>query len=57
VESLVEEGLSAVPQREIVITREQEIEASHVALLPDIIYGDQAPPPEIAGGAMEGRSV
>ncbi len=53
----MEEGLSAVPQREIVITREQEIEASHVALLPDIIYGDQAPPPEIAGGAMEGRSV
>ncbi len=54
VESLVQEGQSAVPQREIVQTRRAEMEACRNAVLPDIIYGDQAPPLEVAS-ASSGR--
>jgi pyruvate,water dikinase len=53
VESLVKEGHSAASQQGIVLTRMQEMEASRDTLLPDIIYGDQAPPLEVAGVSSE----
>jgi pyruvate,water dikinase len=53
VESLVQEGDSAASQQDIVLTRKQEMEASRGALLPDIIYGDVAPPLEVASESSE----
>ncbi|MFN2189776.1 MAG: PEP-utilizing enzyme, partial [Candidatus Promineifilaceae bacterium] len=53
IESLVKEGYMAAPQQDVVLARKQEMEASRDALLPDIIYGDQAPPLEVAGSSSE----
>jgi pyruvate,water dikinase len=53
VESLVQDELSATPRQDIVLARKQEMEASRDALLPDIIYGDQAPPLEVASLSAE----
>lgn len=53
VETLVQEGKSAAPQREIVSARRQEIRASRDAVLPDIIYGNQAPPLEVISNSSE----
>lgn len=53
VEALVQEGNSAASQREIVHARKQEMEASRDAVLPDIIYGNQAPPLEVVRCSSE----
>ncbi len=53
VEALVQVGDLAAPQREIVNARKQEMRASHDAVLPDIIYGDQAPPLEVVSKSSE----
>lgn len=44
---LVKDGQRAENQSEIVLSRKQEMEASIEVFLPEIIYGDQAPPLEI----------
>jgi len=46
--SLVKDGESAENQSEIVLQRKQEMEASRDVVLPEIIYGDQAPPLEVS---------
>ncbi len=46
-ESIVHDRDLAAPQKEIVGARKQEMEASRDATLPDIIYGNQAPPLEV----------
>ncbi|MFN2188074.1 MAG: PEP/pyruvate-binding domain-containing protein [Candidatus Promineifilaceae bacterium] len=53
VESLAQEGDSAASQQDIVRSRKQEMESSRDALLPDIIYGNQAPPLEVASMSSE----
>ena len=53
VEALVHERNSAASQREIVNARKQEMEASRDAVLPDIIYGNQAPPLEVISSSAE----
>jgi pyruvate,water dikinase len=53
VASLVQEGNSAALEQDVVLARKQEMEASRDALLPDIIYGDQAPPLEVASVSSE----
>jgi pyruvate,water dikinase len=53
VEKLVQDGQSAARQHDVVSARKAEMAASRDALLPDIIYGDQAPPLETAGVAAE----
>jgi pyruvate,water dikinase len=53
IESLVKEGHLAVLQQEVVLARKQEMEASRDVLLPDIIYGDEAPPLEVASVSSE----
>lgn len=52
-ESLIREQELAPPQQEIIAARMQEMEASRDALLPDIIYGDQAPPLEVSSASAE----
>jgi pyruvate,water dikinase len=48
VESLVKDGPAAASQKELVAARKQEMETTRDLQLPDIIYGNQAPPLEIA---------
>jgi len=52
-EPMVNERDLAAPQQEIVAARMQEMVASRDALLPDIIYGDQAPPLEVSSASVE----
>ncbi|NIW47205.1 MAG: hypothetical protein GWN14_20060, partial [candidate division Zixibacteria bacterium] len=50
---LVKEGQGAKNQNDVVLQRKQEMEASREVFLPEIIYGDQAPPLEISSSEFE----
>lgn len=45
---LVENGRLSTPHHDLITTRQQEMEAAQTAILPEIIYGEDAPPLETA---------
>jgi pyruvate,water dikinase len=51
--ALVKDGHGADNKSETILQRKQEMEASRDVLLPEIIYGDQAPPLEIYGTKLK----